>query len=77
VANDVIVEITENVKFLLVTFLFLTAFLYSSTQEIADKLVKFIVNSTSPKIFFEKGIKLEYLSLGKMGNRNDSVACNC
>ena len=67
VSDDVIVKITEPVKITAgSTLLFDSAqFLYSSTKEIADKLIKFILKNTGEQDFFKEGIKAEILAPGK------------
>ena len=67
VADDAIVKLTETVKITAGSiFIFDSAqFLYSSTKEIADKLVKFIFNYTGEQDFFKEGIRAEILEPGK------------
>ena len=68
IGDDVIVKITETATFNLNNvFIFNSAqFLYSSTQEIADKFVKIVTNSNAKsEDFLEKEIKAGVLEPGK------------
>lgn len=80
VADDVVVKTAENVKISggQIPIFNGAQFLYSSTQEIADKLEKVVVNSTGIHDFFTKGINaLCTRTWEKLVNRNNSGAFRC
>ena len=67
VGDDVVIKITEDVKISAGNASIFNGaqFLYSSTQEIADKLVKFIVSYAGKDDFFGKEIKAKVIEPGK------------
>ena len=67
VADDIIVKISETASFALNNiFLFNgSQFLYTSTQEIADKFVTIVTTSKGNQDFLDKGIKASVLKPGK------------
>ncbi len=66
-ADDVVVKITENIKITAGNVVFFDGaqFLYSSTKELADKLVKFVLTYATNHDLFKQGIKAEILEPGK------------
>lgn len=67
VSDDVVIKITEDVKISAGNASIFNGaqFLYSSTQEIADKLGKFIVSYAGKDDFFGKEIKAKVIEPGK------------
>ena len=67
VADDIIVKIPETAIFALNNIFVFNGsqFLYSSTQEIANKFVTIVTNSKGNKDVLEKGIKASVLKPGK------------
>ncbi len=67
VSDDVVIKVAEDVKISVGnTFIFNGAqFLYSSTQEIADKLAKILVSYAGKDDFFGKEIKAKVIEPGK------------